>query len=122
MFWSGVSCDLSVFVSGGELKSFYSSILTGIKRQLLVGCLLPLSLVCVGCYPLDKGNEGSVALVHSWDSGGRAWNPLTGLIGQLWPTYSQDIRGSTWHLLMGLAGVAAAFTGPQVSYRQCLIA
>ena len=64
----------------GGLKSFYSAIFSEIEGLLLVW-MLAVSFLNV-CWPLpfDVGCVGSVALVHSQDSGGRAWHLLGGLL------------------------------------------
>ena len=77
---SAISCDFDVFMRGGELKSFYSTILSGIKGLLLVWMLASNFSVCAGCYPLDMGYAGAVALACPQDGGASTWHLLTGLV------------------------------------------
>ena len=89
----------------GGLKSFYSAIFSEIEGLLLVW-MLAVSFLNV-CWPLpfDVGCVGSVALVHSQDSGGRAGTCLGVSYGRLLSVHSWDSEGS---LLLGLIAAACA--------------
>ena len=55
------SCDFGVFMTGHELKSFYSAVLSGIEGLLLVWMLLSPSSACIGSYILHVGCASTLA-------------------------------------------------------------
>lgn len=89
-----------------ELKSFYST--TSPELKGYSGCLLSLSSVCAGSYPLDMGCGSVVTLVPSLDSGCRAQYPLTGPQVVAGVLYSWDHPKRVWCLFASFTGMAGA--------------
>ena len=83
-----VSSNPSTPVSCPELKDFYK-----------YGCLLPISSVCAGCYPLGMGCVFVVVLPHSQDSEYHAlaicfhfsWESIKSIVAGLYGSYMFQI-------------------------------
>ena len=77
---STVRCDFGVFARGGDLQSFILPSFLESRGCFQFGCLLPFSLLCAGCNPLDMRCVGVATLARSQGGGDRAWYLISGFL------------------------------------------